>query len=40
MLLKSSQRKPGIRKSYMDEILKRGVAARDKHKAHTWSSVE
>ena len=37
--MKKSKVRPGIRKSYMDDLLKRGTAMRDKHKANTWSSV-
>lgn len=40
MMVMNSKRRPGIRKSYMDEVLKRGTSSRDRHKACTWGSVE
>ena len=40
MLAIQSKARPGIRKSYMDDVLKRGTATRDKHRAATWDSVE
>jgi len=39
MMIMNSKRRPGIRKSYMDEVVKRGTASRDRHKASTWGSV-
>jgi hypothetical protein len=40
MIVKNSKARSGIRRSYMDDLLKRGTAMRDRHKANTWGSVE
>ena len=40
MLARQSKERPGIRKSYMDEVLRKGTAVHDKHRAVTWDSVE
>jgi hypothetical protein len=40
MLAMKSKECPGIRKNYMDELLRRGTATRDKDRASTWDSVQ
>ena len=40
IIIKDSKPTPGFRKTYMDDLLKRGTASRDKHRALTWGTVD